>query len=221
MSLADILAAKKAALAAAVPASTPAPAPVVPDVPAERAVPEPVKEEPAIVAAPKQLSFAEKLALKRAAVPTASAVIPAAAAIAQNTEAISPIASLAETPEAAAPAVKVDEASILRTGAIALDVPPEVAQAASDIKERIASLSAKVDSDLKNAMSELKKALMANPAAVSLMEDTDIGQMVIALRKITGETITEVQKDGTKKTKKIKEVDLSDAGVVASVLEEL
>jgi len=63
---------------------------------------------------------------------------------------------------------------------------PEARQAYADIKPRLDSLVSMSGEDLKGAMQELKTALMKNPNAVQLMLPSDIGQMVIALRKMTG-----------------------------------
>lgn len=62
-------------------------------------------------------------------------------------------------------------------------------QAAHDIKERIVQLCSLSDDDLRPAMTDLKAALMENPDAVALMLPQDIGEMVKALRRITGEAL--------------------------------
>lgn len=87
---------------------------------------------------------------------------------------------------------------------------PETKQAYSDIKQRIDALVSLSDLDLKTAMTELKKSLMQNTNAVALMLPSDIGQMVIALRKMTGIELAKAEEKKTgKKGGKIKEVMLS------------
>jgi hypothetical protein len=84
-----------------------------------------------------------------------------------------------------------------------LEASPETKQAYSDLKVRIDSLVSLADIDLKNAMTELKKALMQNTNAVALMLPSDIGQMVIALRKMTGVELAKAEEKKTgKKTGK-------------------
>lgn len=92
---------------------------------------------------------------------------------------------------------------------------PETKQAYVDLKERIDNLVNLADTDLKNAMTELKKALMQNTNAVALMLPSDIGQMVIALRKMTGVELAkaEEKKTGKKASKK-------EATLTAEELEE-
>lgn len=204
------------------------------------------KEEPA-VAAPKALSFAEKMALKKK---------EAEAALKQDTKAASDVKSSEDqavttpakdattTPSATIVAsveqTPNDVANKLRTGMLdaSLDpnsmpppdkikpedsVDPQIAQAYADIKERIEKLNDMSDADLPSGMSSLKKALMANPAACSLMEDSDIGRMVIALRKITGEAIAEASKEKKpgRKAKTTATIDLTNPDVVAQVFDEL
>jgi hypothetical protein len=57
---------------------------------------------------------------------------------------------------------------------------------ASEISTRIKMLCDMSDADLKTEMQSLKAAIMQNPAATSLLLPEDIGQMVAALRRITG-----------------------------------
>ena len=73
-------------------------------------------------------------------------------------------------------------------------VDPSLAQAASDIQVRIKDLEALSEDDLKPAMDDLKRALMQNPAACSLMLPEDVGQMVAALRRITGQALVAATK---------------------------
>lgn len=147
----------------AVKEEAPAPAPV------EEA---PKQAAPAPTGVASGLSFAEKLAAKRAA---AEATTPA---------------KVADTPTAAAiPLPKgVAEPAVQNAPANAIDE-----QRYADISTRIHELAELSEDDLKNAMSNLKKSLMENPAACTLMMDEDIGLMVIALRRITHVTITEAK----------------------------
>ena len=62
----------------------------------------------------------------------------------------------------------------------------EVNQVASEIKQKIALLADFDGEDLKTEMQELKKALLLNPAACSLLHDEDIGLAVAALRRAVG-----------------------------------
>lgn len=75
------------------------------------------------------------------------------------------------------------------------------------IKQRIAELEEMSDEDLKSAMSDLKRALKENPSAVAIMLPEDVGLMVRALRRITGEAVEAAAKKKTSKTKAPK-VDL-------------
>lgn len=76
----------------------------------------------------------------------------------------------------------------------------DIAQEVADIQNRITQLEALSEDDLKPAMKDLKKALMDNPDACSLMLPEDIGKMVEALRRMTGQALVE-EKTKTK-TKK-------------------
>ena len=71
---------------------------------------------------------------------------------------------------------------------------PDIAIKAKQIQKQIADLQALGDEDLKGAMDDLKKALMQNPAACALMLPQDVGAMVTALRRITGEAVLKEKK---------------------------
>lgn len=229
--LQEILAAKKAA-SAGIEQVKPVDPTVInveaKEVPASqvKTIAEPVKEEPATLPE-KKLSFAEMMAAKKAGVvPATATVVPT-----ESPKPTQPPVTTAPVPAAtsspAVPAtipVSADTTTPLQvtSPSSSEEVPTEVRQAYADIKEKIDLLNAMSGDDLKNAMSNLKKALMANPSAVSLMEDTDIGQMVIALRKLTGEDIAEASKEKTPGRKKAtKMVDLSNPDVMAQVFDEL
>jgi len=94
---------------------------------------------------------------------------------------------------------------------------PEAEQAYADLKTRIDSLVSMSEDNLKTAMQDLKRALMQNPSAVSLMLPSDIGQMVIALRKMTGVELEAAKSSATKaKTGKKKEAILSSEQLEAA-----
>lgn len=62
-------------------------------------------------------------------------------------------------------------------------------QAAHDIKQRISELSDLGEEDLTGAMADLKRALLENPAACSILLPEDAGQLVAALRRITKQDV--------------------------------
>lgn len=166
----------------------------------EKVLPEKVEIISALVDAPnavKPLTFAEKMAQKKAAEAGASvsATVPTATA--------APVATPA--PQAPSAVLEIDS----------------VKQAYVDIKGKIDQLEATSEENLKDAMSTLKAALMANPAAVSLMEDTDMGKMVIALRRYTKEEViaASVNKKVGRKPKET--IDLTDPTVMQAVIDEL
>lgn len=97
------------------------------------------------------------------------------------------------------------------------------AQAYVDIKTKIAQLEDMMDDDLRNGMAQLKQALKKNPNAAMLMLDSDIGKMVIALRRMTHteiEIAKEPKKRGRKTEPKAKAVQLT-ADQIAAAFEEL
>jgi type I site-specific restriction endonuclease len=65
----------------------------------------------------------------------------------------------------------------------------EAEQTVTDILPRIRALKDMQTDQLDEEMDSLKEALLANPAAVQLMLPEDVGQLVIALRKITGQAL--------------------------------
>ena len=74
-------------------------------------------------------------------------------------------------------------------------------QVCSDITLKIRSLEALSGDELKGEMLALKKAIMENPQACSLLLPEDIGLMVSSLRRIVGTAIVTAS---TKKTKEKK-----------------
>lgn len=188
MSLADILAKKKAAAAAAAEGDKAVNATPVAAVEAPVVVAEAKKEEAPAPAA-KPLTFAEKMALKKqqAAAPkeesTAQAVeVPALAALSSITERIT------KTPSAPKDIPIVTDDADLQ-------------QKYADIRIKIDDLENRMGEDLKTAMTTLKKALMANPAACEIMLDEDIGEMVKALRRMTMQDVIETKETGGGKKK--------------------
>lgn len=94
-------------------------------------------------------------------------------------------------------------------------IPADKEQAYEDLRARIAELETLAEDNLQRAMIDLKKALMANPEACSLMLPEEIGSMVAALRKITGQhAATEANKPKGRAAKK--SVPLSEAEMQAA-----
>lgn len=91
----------------------------------------------------------------------------------------------------------------------------EVSQAAADIIPRIRELENLAGESLEQEMTLLKGALLSNPDAVALMLPTDIGLMVTALRRVTGQSIAEATAEkktgGKKKSKALTAQEMSDA----------
>lgn len=93
----------------------------------------------------------------------------------------------------------------------------EVSQAAADIIPRIRELETLAGEALETEMQQLKGALLCNPDAVALMLPSDIGLMVIALRKVTGQSISDATKEkkeggtGKKKSKILTAAEMADA----------
>ena len=91
-----------------------------------------------------------------------------------------------------------------------------------DLRAKIAQLSVTSEGeDLRFAMTDLKKALLANPVACSFLVPEDIGELVKYLRKMSGKEV-ELQEAKTEKkvkaaakadvvkVKKLHELDLSN-----------
>lgn len=80
------------------------------------------------------------------------------------------------------------------------------------LQQKIALLSqTESGQPLNNAMADLKKALLANPAACSLLLPEDVGAMVAKLRQITDKEILEAnmpkKKDSKQQTIDLKKLD--------------
>lgn len=231
--LQEIMAKKKAEAAAATTAPqapTPAPTPAPTKAPEMLAVLEEAnKEEEKKLETPlattKPLSFAEKMALKRAqdaaAQNTSSPATATSTTATESPKAEAPITSPAPSAEMReSPAANIPVSNDTTTPK--QDADPETAQAYADIAARIKALNDLSDTPLENAMKELKKALMANPNAVSLMLDTDYGQMVIALRRLTKQDQIEAEADKKKGGNgRKKKVDFTNPDEVQAVFDEL
>lgn len=191
-------------------------------------------EEVAIVQPPKPLSFAEKMALKKQEQQKTAEIAIASAKAVENATAVTTVnpaktESPTNTTGNGVVITPEDHAEVIKATLPAIQqqeleqIPIEDQQAYADIKAKVDSLTTLEGEGLENAMSDLKKALMKNPNAVNLMQDQDIGQMVIALRKITGEAIAEAAKDGRKTKVKASKVavDLTDPAVVANIMDQL
>ncbi len=68
----------------------------------------------------------------------------------------------------------------------------EESSTTAEIKERIERLTTLDGFDLKQAMDGLKALILANPSACSLLLPEDVGDMVTALRRMTGNTKAEL-----------------------------
>lgn len=77
----------------------------------------------------------------------------------------------------------------------------EQEQIFSEIQIKIANLCNFDGESLKGEMASLKKALLENPAACSLLHDEDIGMAVAALRRMVGVAVAEAAKPKEKKAK--------------------
>lgn len=139
---------------------------------AEAAVTEPVAEK-------KPLTFAEKMALKRAQQAAAPAPAPTV---------VSPI-SLPELSETSEEEKKEEAEDYIDPANLPSD--PVVANAFIDIVRKARKLRTLMGDALENGMKDLKKALKENPAACELMLDEDLGRMVVALRRMKGEQLAE------------------------------
>lgn len=80
----------------------------------------------------------------------------------------------------------------------------ELQQTSSEISQKIKSLCDFDGESLKYEMQDLKKSLLENPAACSLLMDEDIGLAVAALRRMTGTAIAIASQPKEKKPKEKK-----------------
>lgn len=86
-----------------------------------------------------------------------------------------------------------------------------ISQETHEVIQRIRSLEALAEEDLKGAMDELKQALLQNPAATALLLPEDIGEMVAQLRRITGQACAEAAKPKKEKKKNLTKEELEAA----------
>lgn len=171
-----------------------------------------VKEEPIPVGKP--LTFAEKMALKKAALGS-TPVVGATSASAPVVSQTSPVAATnsvaqikpASITDGVISTAVAQEKSVLATvtsllapvyvaeidatdfeRAEYIEAAEEVKLAYRDIKGRINALSSLDDgTHLDTAMSELKKALLQNPSACLLLYEEDVGTLASSLRRLVHE----------------------------------
>lgn len=111
------------------------------------------------------------------------------------------------------------------TEVVILD-PEQTALSAQKIKDMIDRLSHTEDGEpLKNAMTDLKKALLENPNASALLLSEDIGEMVKYLYKVTGKDLEDqmsaTAKKAAGKTTKTKPIDFTDPDVLKKLEDNL
>lgn len=92
----------------------------------------------------------------------------------------------------------------------------EIEQAASEISIKIKNLTNFDGESLKGEMALLKKALLENPAACSLLHPEDIGLAVANIRRMVGIAIStasapKAKKEGSGKPKALTKVELAKA----------
>lgn len=93
----------------------------------------------------------------------------------------------------------MDENSLIDEPELAVQLEP-VELSTEQLQEKIRTLSTTSDGeDLKFAMRDLKRALLANPSACALLLPEDIGEAVQALKRMIGPSL---EKEETKRTKK-------------------
>lgn len=164
------------------------------------------------------MSFQDKLAAKLAAIKAASPAPPAsgivATALDDQPEPPAPPANdflaklraakeAAPTPDPtpdpipkAMPKIEISSRAVeLSNRVVAAEKAiSEIEESATtaEIKERIERLTTLEDFDLKQAMDGLKALILANPSACSLLLPEDVGEMVTALRRMTGNAKAEI-----------------------------
>lgn len=148
---------------------------------------DPVKPEPPAQEVKKPMTFAEKMAEKKRLAEAAAA----------GNKPPAPTVPMVQTSIPQAP--KAPEKITLtpeQLSVIEEEEDSELAQAYSDIALTINKLQYTDDGEpLGSAMNDLKRALKQNISASMLLLDTDIGQMVVALRRYTGTELTEATKE--------------------------
>ncbi len=226
MSLAEILA-KKKALAAGNNSSSSvteekklevnSPSPLPTTIPSTTvATPKTVEQAPAPAPTEqsKPLTFAEKLALKRKQ--DAEALAQKKAESTSNAAPVEELAVLSPAP--VQESIAKAERAPVEIQIVSDD--PEIQQKYADIKNKILDLEDKMGDDLKSAMTALKKSLHDNAEACAHMLDEDIGQMVVALRRMTMQDVIESKEgSGKKKPKATTMRDLTAEQLMAGIEE--
>lgn len=92
----------------------------------------------------------------------------------------------------------------------------ETSQLASEIQARILALESLFDEPLKAEMNELKRVILANPSAASLLKDEDVGLLVRNLRRTVSTAIAEAsaakeKKPASRKTRPLTKDELKQA----------
>lgn len=244
MGIQEILAAKKAkaladAAAKEAPASNEVPSAVVPMQAPAAAVAVVVASQEAIKTNPaadpmldengKPLSgFARIKRMKELAAQSNSVDTPAPITVSkamtdETTQAQAPVSSISASPvivgmENASGSNIKDAVQQEVQAPTTIDAGAE--QAYADMKQQLDALVSMSADDLKPAMQNLKRSLMQNPNAVALMLPSDIGQMVIALRKMTGVELAKAA-DGKKTATKAKKEKTMTAEELEDAFKEL
>ena len=162
----ELLAAKKAALSATTPAPAPSPSPIE-------------ATEPA----PPANDFMAKIRAAK------EAVTPKIEATTIPTQVADPIPKAMPKIEISSRVVEMSNRVVAAEAAIS---EIEESSTTAEIKERIERLTTLDGFDLKQAMDGLKALILANPSACSLLLPEDVGDMVTALRRMTGNTKAEL-----------------------------
>lgn len=108
-----------------------------------------------------------------------------------------------------------------------LDPPVQIEKVLTEeeIKHMIAQLSVTEDGEpLKNAMRDLKRGLLANPAASASLLPEDIGEMVKHLYRMTGKDVEDAIAKASKNKKggsKQPKFDFSDPKIQQEILDDL
>ncbi len=204
---------------------------------------EPKEVETAVKAEPvplgKPLTFMEQMALKKAQKESTSTPVNASAQTVKNTETqlqkpanvvALPLqqTTIAKEEQAinvtalAQAVVKLSEVSVDSTEPDLTDVPMVDQQAYRDIKAKLDLLEDMAEVNLKDAMTDLKKALLKNPQACYLILPQDVGQMVVALRRMKNEDVVTAEKvkkePGAKRAKASKALTADE---IATAFDEL
>lgn len=173
------------------------------------------------IEAEKPMTFAEKMALKKA---QAALLETSKPAIQQTQSTVPPISPQpTNSSVVTAPIAKKQEQHLVQSQQPSLETEAEAktAQAYADIKAKIELLSAMAEADLPGAMKELKASLLQNPQACYLMLPQDIGQMVIALRSMRQEAAVEATATKEKGPKKVKASKNLTAEEIAAAFDSL